>query len=75
MIQSELKHYTEANRAAWNEVMPKHQRVAKENWDKLFSQPDFVRLGDIEVELLQQVGLKGKMWFICVVIMVLNSYL
>lgn len=60
IIQSDLKRYTEANRAAWNEVMPIHQRAAKETWDKLFSQPGFVRLGDIEIGLLQQAGLKGK---------------
>jgi SAM-dependent methyltransferase len=60
MTQSELKRYTEANRAAWNEVMPYHQRAAKEKWDQLFSQPGYVRLPAVEVELLQQVGLIGK---------------
>lgn len=60
MNRSKLKEYTEANRAAWNEVMPKHQSAAKEKLDKLFSQPGFVRLKEVEVEYLQQVGLKGK---------------
>ena len=34
----EIKHYTEANRAAWNEVTPKHQAAAKEKLDRLFLQ-------------------------------------
>jgi len=60
MIHSKLKQYTEANRAAWNEVMPKHRQAARETLDKLFSQPGFVRLGEVEIELLEQVGIKGK---------------
>lgn len=60
MLQPELKRYTEANRAAWNEVMPKHQLAAKEKWDTLFSQPSYVSLADHEVKLLLQIGLKGK---------------
>jgi 2-polyprenyl-3-methyl-5-hydroxy-6-metoxy-1,4-benzoquinol methylase len=60
MIHSKLKQYTEANRAAWNEVMPRHRQAAKEKLDKLVSQPGFVRLDEVEIELLQQVGLKGK---------------
>jgi len=60
MKKSELKRYTEANRAAWNEVIPKHQQAAKDKWDKLFFQPGFVRLDHLEIELLQQVGIKDK---------------
>jgi 2-polyprenyl-3-methyl-5-hydroxy-6-metoxy-1,4-benzoquinol methylase len=56
----ELKKYTEANRAAWNEVMPRHQAAAKEKWDKAFLQPDFVRLDEGEISLLQQMGIQGK---------------
>jgi hypothetical protein len=26
--------YTEANRLAWNEAMPRHQVVRKEHWDQ-----------------------------------------
>jgi ubiquinone/menaquinone biosynthesis C-methylase UbiE len=60
MGQSERKRYTEANRAAWNEVMPQHRQAAKAKWDKLFSQPGYVCLDPLEIELLQQAGLKGK---------------
>jgi hypothetical protein len=52
-MNPDLKRYTEANRAAWNEVMPIHQRAAKEKWDRSFSQPGFVCLDDLEVRLLQ----------------------
>ena len=58
--QSDLKRYTEANRAAWNEVMPLHQRAAKEKWTESFSRPGFVALDEAEIELWQQVGLPGK---------------
>jgi SAM-dependent methyltransferase len=60
LSHSELKRYTEANRAAWNEVMPMHQRAAKEKWDRLFAQPGFVRLSDLEIGLLQKIGIRGK---------------
>ncbi len=59
-MQSDLKRYTEANREAWNEVMPLHQKAAKQKWIDSFSQPGFVALDEAEIELLQQVGLKGK---------------
>ena len=58
--QSDLKRYTEANRAAWNEVMPLHQRAAKEKWTESFSRPGFVALDEAEIELWQQVGLPSK---------------
>ena len=59
-MPSDLKRYTEANREAWNEVMPLHQRAASEKWNDSFSRPGFVALDEAEIELLQQVGLKGK---------------
>ncbi len=55
-----LKKYTEANRDAWNEVMPRHQKAARERWDNAFMQPGFVCMGDIELTLLRQMGIKGK---------------
>jgi 2-polyprenyl-3-methyl-5-hydroxy-6-metoxy-1,4-benzoquinol methylase len=58
--QSDLKKYTEANREAWNEVTPWHQKAAKEKWDSAFMQPGFVCLDSIEVDILQQVGVGGK---------------
>ena len=41
MIEN-IKKYTEANRVAWNQVMPKHQAVEKEELDKYFSQPSYI---------------------------------
>ena len=58
--QSDLKRYTEANRAAWNEVMPLHQRAAKEKWNESFSQPGFVALPEAQIEMWQKVGIEGK---------------
>lgn len=41
MIEN-IKKYTESNRVAWNQVMPKHQAVEKEELDKCFSQPSYI---------------------------------
>jgi len=55
-----LKKYTQANREAWNEVMPRHQEAARAKWDDAFLQPGFVCLDEIEVGLLRKMGIKGK---------------
>ena len=60
MRPDERSRYTEANRAAWNEVMPLHQRAAREKWDRAFAQPGYSCLPDDEVELWRQVGLTGR---------------
>jgi hypothetical protein len=36
-MEKDIKFYTNQNREAWNEVMPKHQSVSKEKLDQLFS--------------------------------------
>lgn len=59
-LPSVLKKYTEANRIAWNEVMPKHQQAAKAKWDSAFMQPGFVCLSDVELDQLQRLGVKDK---------------
>ena len=59
-MQSKFKKYTEANRAAWNEVTPKHQRAAKVKWDKVFMQPGFVVMRAEDVDLLKKMGIEGK---------------
>jgi SAM-dependent methyltransferase len=56
----ELKKYTEANRAAWNEVTPLHQRAAREKWDRAFQQPGYTCLDQVELDLLNRLGVKGK---------------
>jgi len=54
------KKYTESNKAAWNEVMPLHQKAAKERWDNYFMQPGFVCLDENERGHLTRIGIKGK---------------
>jgi SAM-dependent methyltransferase len=60
MEPSQRKQYTEANRAAWNEVMPKHQKAAREKWDHAFLQPGYSCIDDIELKQLKMVGIRGK---------------
>jgi ubiquinone/menaquinone biosynthesis C-methylase UbiE len=59
-LNDNFKNYTESNRAAWNEVMPHHQKAAKEKWDLAFRQPGFVCLDQLEQERLQPIGIQGK---------------
>jgi ubiquinone/menaquinone biosynthesis C-methylase UbiE len=61
MDQSKLlKEYTEANRRAWNEVMPQHQQAAKAKWDERFMQPGYVCLYEEELAALNNFGIAGK---------------
>ncbi|MCK4261410.1 MAG: class I SAM-dependent methyltransferase [Halanaerobiales bacterium] len=55
-----VKKYTEANRIAWNEAMPKHQAVLKEKWDKLFMEKGTVLQEGVELERLEKIGIQGK---------------
>jgi len=57
---SGLKKYTQSNRAAWNEVMPLHQKAAKQKWDTAFMEPGFICLSENEITLLDQIGIKDK---------------
>jgi hypothetical protein len=59
-MTSKRKRITAANRAAWNEVTPLHQRAAKEKWDKAFRQPGYVCLNDTEIDTLNKIGIKDK---------------
>jgi len=59
-MQSRLKEYTQANREAWNEVMPRHQKAAREKWDQAFMQPGYVCIEGVELELLRRMGIKGR---------------
>lgn len=52
--------YTEANRLAWNEAMPRHQIVRKEYWDEQFSTPGYVVQKDPELSLLSSLPVAGK---------------
>jgi len=59
--QMELKEYTRANREAWNEVMPKHQKVNKVDLDTFFARPGFVIQTDKDVlRMFDKISMKGK---------------
>ncbi|MDJ0808138.1 MAG: class I SAM-dependent methyltransferase [Gammaproteobacteria bacterium] len=58
--QLTLKQYTESNKAAWNEVMPLHQKAAKERWDNAFIQPGFICLEKHELDLITRIGIQEK---------------
>jgi len=55
-----IKKYTEANRQAWNEAMPKHQDVAKKIWDEKFKSKFYHVQIDPELSLLNKIGIKNK---------------
>lgn len=55
-----FKQYTEANRKAWNEAIPYHQKAMNNKWDQLFSDKDFIIQKDEELKLLKEVGIKDK---------------
>ena len=56
----DYKQYTEANREAWNEVTPKHQKARKENLMEKFKENDYNALDPIETAKLLELGVKGK---------------
>ena len=54
------KEYIHANRAAWNQAAPIH---GEHNFEKLlldFQTPGFTCLDDIEIKILNEIGLSGK---------------
>lgn len=57
----DIKKYTEQNRKAWNQAMPKHQAAAKEKLDRLFQTKGFVYPLAPELdEVFKRVGITGK---------------
>jgi ubiquinone/menaquinone biosynthesis C-methylase UbiE len=59
----DLKEYTRANRDAWNEVMPKHQKVYKEELDTLFARPGYIITFQNDKDVLRifdKVNIRGK---------------
>lgn len=60
MNQKKRKAYTEANRLAWNEAMPHHQKANEDKWDIAFNTPGFVALSKREQVLLKSIGISGK---------------
>ena len=56
----DYKKITEANREAWNEVTPIHQKHRPENYQELFQQKGFSTLDDLITSKLKEIGLAGK---------------
>jgi ubiquinone/menaquinone biosynthesis C-methylase UbiE len=56
----EIKKYAEANRKAWNQVMPYHKKVMDEKWDAMFADSDFIFQKDQELDELNKIGIQGK---------------
>jgi SAM-dependent methyltransferase len=60
-MKQNTKFYTNQNREAWNEAMPKHQAVSKEKLDQLFSNPEYIDIVDKNfLQVLEKFGVKGK---------------
>jgi len=58
-----LTEFTRANKEAWNEVMPKHQKVWKEELDTLFARPGYVITFQNDkdvVRIFDKINIKGK---------------
>ena len=55
-----IKKYTQANRIAWNEAMPFHQKANQSKWDDAFSQSGYSVITTPELELLTSLGLDEK---------------
>lgn len=56
-----IKFYTENNRAAWNEVMPKHQAAVKDDLDRRFAQPGYIHQAEPELlRAFDTIQIQGK---------------
>ena len=55
-----IRQYTQANRLAWNEAMGHHQEANGSKWDDAFSNPGFIAMSGVELELLESIGVSNK---------------
>lgn len=55
-----ISQYTEANRIAWNEAMPRHQEGNKDKWTKMFLVPGYSVIENPELQKLKEIEIKGK---------------
>lgn len=56
----DIDKITQANKIAWNEAAPYHEKYTFDNFISLFSKPDFSCLGPLKIRLLQAVNIQGK---------------
>jgi len=57
---NDIRKITQANRLAWNEAMPRHQKANGSTWDERFADPDYLALKKNEHTLLQTYGIQNK---------------
>jgi SAM-dependent methyltransferase len=55
-----IKKYTEANRIAWNEAMPYHQKAKDGKFYRAFREPGYSCLDEIVTGKLKELGIVGK---------------
>ncbi len=55
-----MKDYTEANRQAWNQVNPIHQKNREKDLSKEVKKDDFTALADFEIDKFNEINLSGK---------------
>ena len=59
-MDGDHKKYTEANRKAWNEVTPYHQKANRERLLRSFAQPGFSCLDETITGKIRELGIAGK---------------
>ncbi|NQV41216.1 MAG: class I SAM-dependent methyltransferase [Candidatus Marinimicrobia bacterium] len=57
---SDFKKFTQANREAWNEAMPHHQKANAGKWDKAFETPGFSVINEPELSLINSLNIEGQ---------------
>ncbi|MCF7827143.1 MAG: class I SAM-dependent methyltransferase [Candidatus Marinimicrobia bacterium] len=57
---SDYKKFTQANREAWNEAMPYHQKANADKWDKAFATPGFSAIREPAVALISELNIQGQ---------------
>jgi SAM-dependent methyltransferase len=56
-----LKDYTTANKEAWDQVMPYHQKVTKEDLDSKFAVPGFtIQTNEKLLDMYKSISIEGK---------------
>ncbi|MFH2035350.1 MAG: class I SAM-dependent methyltransferase [Candidatus Zixiibacteriota bacterium] len=56
----DVKKYTSANREAWNEVTPIHQKARDVDYKIEFAKPGYSTLDETITSKLNEIGIKGK---------------
>lgn len=54
------KYYTESNRKAWNQAIPKHREAMDDKWDEMFMKTDFIYQEGEPLKELLKLGFQRK---------------